>query len=245
MDWRDGKLREDNASHNGDCLPQSMFPPRPFGPAGPSPAIYRSVAWLAQGTHSEGIFSQNIERFGPMILPLLGRVALWDCLFGAEAPCLLQPPPEIIRLFSPSPFSSRANEVPWLLPGIMVPQTISSNTIPAVSDPSVRPSTQELARAGSLGLAVHWLRELAAIREPWCPNFTSPLVPPLIPGAGTGDLVGGAWRIGTLPPWTSWESQRDVNQQDRAAVVTAVRPSRRPSQWSISIGACRNIRSKR
>ena len=45
------------------------------------------------------------ERFGSMVLPLLGRVALWDCLFGAEAPCLLQPPPEIIRLFSPSPFS--------------------------------------------------------------------------------------------------------------------------------------------
>ena len=45
-------------------------------------------------------------------------------------------------------------------------------------------------------------------REPWCPSFAQhlavsrghvePLVPPLIPGAGTGDLFGGAWRIGTL-----------------------------------------------
>lgn len=40
--------------------------------------------------------------------------------------------------------------------------------------------------------------------------------------------------LGALTPWTSWESQRDVNQQDHAAVVTAVRPSRRPSQWTIS-----------
>lgn len=64
------------------------------------------------------------ERFGPMILPLLGRVALWDCLFGAEAPCLLQPPPEIIRLFSPSPFSSRACESAERLDGVSLPPIV-------------------------------------------------------------------------------------------------------------------------
>lgn len=61
------------------------------------------------------------ERFESMVLPLLGRVALWDCLFGAEAPCLLQPPPEIIRLFSPSPFSSRACERAERLHGVSLP----------------------------------------------------------------------------------------------------------------------------
>ncbi|EGZ72661.1 hypothetical protein NEUTE2DRAFT_127041 [Neurospora tetrasperma FGSC 2509] len=115
---------------------------------------------------------------------------------------------------------------------IMMAQTISSSTIAGLSDPSVRPSSQELARAGSLGLAVHWG---AAPCEPWCPSAfssgtceASTLVPPLVPGASTGDLFGGAWRMGTL-------DYRDVNQQDGAAVVTAVRSSRRPSQWSISI----------
>ncbi|EGO58589.1 hypothetical protein NEUTE1DRAFT_135691 [Neurospora tetrasperma FGSC 2508] len=271
MNKRHGKLKEDNVSHNGDCLPQSMLPLRPFGPAGLSPAIYRPVAWLAQETYFGGLFSHNTgesfwdfpehpkralrimlqERFGPMVLSLLGRVALWDCLSGVKAPCLLQPPPEVARLFSPSPFSSRAKWPSTLGSGwgwmhwdaliadqeqgalvIMMAQTISSSTIAGLSDPSVRPSSQELARAGSLGLAVHWG---AAPCEPWCPSAfssgtceASTLVPPLVPGASTGDLFGGAWRMGTL-------DYRDVNQQDGAAVVTAVRSSRRPSQWSISI----------
>lgn len=144
MNKRHGKLKEDNVSHNRDCLPQSILPLRPFGPAGPSPAIYRSVAWLAQGTYFDGLFSQNTgesfwdfpehpkralcivlqERFGPMALSLLGRVALWDCLSGVKVPCLLQPPAEVARLFSPSPFSSRAWESAEGFDGVSLPPMV-------------------------------------------------------------------------------------------------------------------------
>ncbi|KAK3502182.1 hypothetical protein B0T13DRAFT_486855 [Neurospora crassa] len=79
---------------------------------------------------------------------------------------------------------------------ILMAQTISSSTIAGLSDPTPC--------------------------EPWCPSAfssgtceASTLVPPLVPGASTGDLFGGAWRMGTL-------DQGDVNQQDGAAVVTAV-----------------------
>ncbi|KAK3484836.1 uncharacterized protein B0T23DRAFT_416320 [Neurospora hispaniola] len=259
MNKRHGKLKEDNVSHNGDCLPQSMLPLRPFGPARLSPAIYRSVAWLAQETYFGGLFSHNTgESFWDF--PKHPKRALRIMLqerFGpihGFAPCLLQPPPEVARLFSPSPFSSQ-NGPSTLGSGwgwmhwdaliadqergalvIMMAQTISSSAIAGLSDPSVRPSTQELARCW-LALALSdWLSTGgAAPREPWCPSAfssgtceASTLVPPLVPGASTGDLFGGAWRMGTL-------DHRDVNQQDGAAVVTAVRSSRRPSQWSISI----------
>lgn len=144
MNKRHGKLKKDNVSHNGDCLPQSLLPLRPFGSAGLSPAIYRSVAWLAQETYFGGLFSHNTgesfwdfprhpkralrimlqERFGPMVLSLLGRVALWDCLSGVKAPCLLQPPPEVARLFSPSPFSPRACESAEEIDGVSLPPMV-------------------------------------------------------------------------------------------------------------------------
>ncbi|EAA33612.1 hypothetical protein NCU07614 [Neurospora crassa OR74A] len=106
---------------------------------------------------------------------------------------------------------------------ILTAQTISSSTIAGLSDPSVRPSTQELARCWLALARSDWLSTGGQPpREPWCPSAfssgtceASTLVPPLVPGASTGDLFGGAWRMGTL-------DQGDVNQQDGAAVVTAV-----------------------
>lgn len=46
VDWRDGKLKEDNASHRGGCLRRAKLPPRPFGPPGPSPAKVSVARWL-------------------------------------------------------------------------------------------------------------------------------------------------------------------------------------------------------
>ena len=93
-DGREDKLKQDNASRHGDCLPQSQQPSRPFGPAGPSPAIHRSVAWLAQGTHRDGILSQNIgERL--LGFPQASQTgslhhvtrALWVHGFAVIGPC--------------------------------------------------------------------------------------------------------------------------------------------------------------
>ncbi|KHE84208.1 hypothetical protein GE21DRAFT_1308840 [Neurospora crassa] len=92
---------------------------------------------------------------------------------------------------------------------ILMAQTISSSTIAGLSDPSVRPSTQELARCWLALARSDWLAFSSGTCE------ASTLVPPLVPGASTGDLFGGAWRMGTL-------DQGDVNQQGGAAVVTAV-----------------------
>lgn len=107
---------------------------------------------------------------------------------------------------------------------LLLPQAVSSNTIPAVSDPSVCPSPPRAgSRAGSLGLAVHWLKaggHSRSVVPELCPGFAvsrghgEPLVPPLIPGAGTGDLFGGAWRIGTL---------------DQLGIATRRQPTRRRS----------------
>ncbi|KAK1779756.1 hypothetical protein QBC45DRAFT_124695 [Copromyces sp. CBS 386.78] len=58
VDWGGGKLKEDDASLTMEiACRRAKLPPRPFGPPGASPAVCRSVAWLAQGTHSDGILS--------------------------------------------------------------------------------------------------------------------------------------------------------------------------------------------